>query len=146
MRIRTLPEETQPQVWTSQCVMCRFILLVTCNHGNGGCQHSCEDTAEGPECSCHPRYKMHSDGRSCLGEWWPQRWVRVSPSLLTTNPTLTQPELLIAFRTRGRVLPVHMPSSGFHAASHGAGAVLQTWNGGPVLPVRTWRALVPFLD
>ncbi|XP_036283093.1 signal peptide, CUB and EGF-like domain-containing protein 2 isoform X8 [Pipistrellus kuhlii] len=40
--------------------------VLTCNHGNGGCQHSCEDTAEGPECSCHPQYKMHTDGRSCL--------------------------------------------------------------------------------
>ncbi|XP_043759503.1 signal peptide, CUB and EGF-like domain-containing protein 2 isoform X6 [Cervus elaphus] len=40
--------------------------ILTCNHGNGGCQHSCEDTAEGPECSCHPQYKMHLDGRSCL--------------------------------------------------------------------------------
>ncbi|KAM9658467.1 signal peptide, CUB and EGF-like domain-containing protein 2 isoform 3-T3 [Trichechus inunguis] len=39
---------------------------MTCNHGNGGCQHSCEDTATGPECSCHPQYKMHTDGRSCL--------------------------------------------------------------------------------
>ncbi|XP_021023300.1 signal peptide, CUB and EGF-like domain-containing protein 2 isoform X4 [Mus caroli] len=40
--------------------------ILTCNHGNGGCQHSCEDSAEGPECSCHPRYRLHSDGRSCL--------------------------------------------------------------------------------
>lgn len=40
--------------------------ILTCNHGNGGCQHSCEDTAEGPECSCHPQYKMHTDGKSCL--------------------------------------------------------------------------------
>ncbi|XP_073072264.1 signal peptide, CUB and EGF-like domain-containing protein 2 isoform X9 [Manis javanica] len=40
--------------------------ILTCNHGNGGCQHSCEDTAEGPECSCHPQYKMLADGRSCL--------------------------------------------------------------------------------
>ncbi|XP_036906007.1 signal peptide, CUB and EGF-like domain-containing protein 2 isoform X4 [Sturnira hondurensis] len=40
--------------------------ILTCNHGNGGCQHSCEDTAEGPECSCHPQYKMHTDGRSCI--------------------------------------------------------------------------------
>uniref|UniRef100_A0A2I3HAC1 Signal peptide, CUB and EGF-like domain-containing protein 2 n=1 Tax=Nomascus leucogenys TaxID=61853 RepID=A0A2I3HAC1_NOMLE len=40
--------------------------ILTCNHGNGGCQHSCEDTANGPECSCHPQYKMHTDGRSCL--------------------------------------------------------------------------------
>ncbi|EDM17886.1 similar to Cegp1 protein (predicted) [Rattus norvegicus] len=40
--------------------------ILTCNHGNGGCQHSCEDTAEGPECSCHPHYRLHADGRSCL--------------------------------------------------------------------------------
>nr|XP_045002250.1 signal peptide, CUB and EGF-like domain-containing protein 2 isoform X2 [Jaculus jaculus] len=40
--------------------------VLTCNHGNGGCQHSCEDTAEGPECGCHPQYKLHTDGRSCL--------------------------------------------------------------------------------
>ncbi|XP_019511743.1 PREDICTED: signal peptide, CUB and EGF-like domain-containing protein 2 isoform X10 [Hipposideros armiger] len=40
--------------------------VLTCNHGNGGCQHSCEDAAEGPECSCHPQYKMHTDGKSCL--------------------------------------------------------------------------------
>ncbi|XP_073739035.1 signal peptide, CUB and EGF-like domain-containing protein 2 isoform X2 [Callorhinus ursinus] len=39
--------------------------VLTCNHGNGGCQHSCEDTAEGPACSCHPQYKIHADGRSC---------------------------------------------------------------------------------
>uniref|UniRef100_A0A8C3VRH1 Signal peptide, CUB and EGF-like domain-containing protein 2 n=1 Tax=Catagonus wagneri TaxID=51154 RepID=A0A8C3VRH1_9CETA len=40
--------------------------VLTCNHGNGGCQHSCEDTAAGPECSCHPQYQMHADGKSCL--------------------------------------------------------------------------------
>ncbi|XP_017355805.1 signal peptide, CUB and EGF-like domain-containing protein 2 isoform X3 [Cebus imitator] len=40
--------------------------ILTCYHGNSGCQHSCEDTADGPECSCHPQYKMHTDGRSCL--------------------------------------------------------------------------------
>ncbi|XP_037067469.1 signal peptide, CUB and EGF-like domain-containing protein 2 isoform X2 [Peromyscus leucopus] len=40
--------------------------ILTCNHGNGGCQHSCEDTAEGPECGCHPRYRLQADGRSCL--------------------------------------------------------------------------------
>ncbi|XP_021086119.1 signal peptide, CUB and EGF-like domain-containing protein 2 isoform X4 [Mesocricetus auratus] len=40
--------------------------ILTCNHGNGGCQHSCEDTVEGPECSCHPRYRLHADGRSCV--------------------------------------------------------------------------------
>uniref|UniRef100_A0A8D0VEE4 EGF-like domain-containing protein n=1 Tax=Sus scrofa TaxID=9823 RepID=A0A8D0VEE4_PIG len=38
---------------------------LTCGHGNGGCQHSCEDTAAGPECSCHPQSELHVDGRSC---------------------------------------------------------------------------------
>uniref|UniRef100_A0A452QA64 Signal peptide, CUB and EGF-like domain-containing protein 2 n=1 Tax=Ursus americanus TaxID=9643 RepID=A0A452QA64_URSAM len=46
--------------------------ILTCNHGNGGCQHSCEDTAEGPECSCHPQYEMHADGRSCLEDTAPE--------------------------------------------------------------------------
>ena len=81
---------TAPGVDISVFHVLIHFLLVTCNHGNGGCQHSCEDTAEGPECNCHPQYKMHLDGRSCLGEWWPQHWVRVFPSLLATNPTLTQ--------------------------------------------------------
>uniref|UniRef100_A0A5F8GYJ5 Signal peptide, CUB domain and EGF like domain containing 2 n=1 Tax=Monodelphis domestica TaxID=13616 RepID=A0A5F8GYJ5_MONDO len=40
--------------------------ILTCNHGNGRCQHTCEDKDEGPECSCHPEYRMHTDGRSCL--------------------------------------------------------------------------------
>uniref|UniRef100_A0A8C0KDY0 Signal peptide, CUB and EGF-like domain-containing protein 2 n=1 Tax=Canis lupus dingo TaxID=286419 RepID=A0A8C0KDY0_CANLU len=46
--------------------------ILTCNHGNGGCQHSCEDTADGPECSCHPQYKMHADGKSCLEDAVPE--------------------------------------------------------------------------
>uniref|UniRef100_A0A7N4PWR1 Signal peptide, CUB and EGF-like domain-containing protein 2 n=1 Tax=Sarcophilus harrisii TaxID=9305 RepID=A0A7N4PWR1_SARHA len=40
--------------------------ILTCNHGNGGCQHICVDTDEGPECSCHPKYRLHTDGKSCL--------------------------------------------------------------------------------
>uniref|UniRef100_A0A8D1BKD4 Signal peptide, CUB domain and EGF like domain containing 2 n=1 Tax=Sus scrofa TaxID=9823 RepID=A0A8D1BKD4_PIG len=58
--------QTQPGERKSQGFMCRFVfLLVTCGHGNGGCQHSCEDTAAGPECSCHPQSELHVDGRSC---------------------------------------------------------------------------------
>ncbi|XP_042302488.1 signal peptide, CUB and EGF-like domain-containing protein 2 isoform X2 [Sceloporus undulatus] len=39
---------------------------LTCNHGNGGCQHSCEDTDDGPVCGCHSEYTMHSSGKLCL--------------------------------------------------------------------------------
>uniref|UniRef100_A0AAY4BG71 Signal peptide, CUB and EGF-like domain-containing protein 3 n=1 Tax=Denticeps clupeoides TaxID=299321 RepID=A0AAY4BG71_9TELE len=39
--------------------------ILTCNHGNGGCQHTCEDTEQGPICRCHARYTLHPDGRSC---------------------------------------------------------------------------------
>ncbi|XP_038621090.1 signal peptide, CUB and EGF-like domain-containing protein 2 isoform X3 [Tachyglossus aculeatus] len=40
--------------------------ILTCNHGNGRCQHICDDTANGPECGCHPKYKVHPDGKACL--------------------------------------------------------------------------------
>ncbi|XP_015193504.2 signal peptide, CUB and EGF-like domain-containing protein 2 isoform X1 [Lepisosteus oculatus] len=40
--------------------------ILTCNHGNGGCQHSCEDTDLGLICRCHQRFVLHSDGKSCV--------------------------------------------------------------------------------
>ncbi|XP_075409632.1 signal peptide, CUB and EGF-like domain-containing protein 1 isoform X2 [Tenrec ecaudatus] len=39
---------------------------LTCNYGNGGCQHSCEDTDTGPTCGCHHKYALHTDGRTCI--------------------------------------------------------------------------------
>ncbi|XP_045869081.1 signal peptide, CUB and EGF-like domain-containing protein 1 isoform X1 [Meles meles] len=39
---------------------------LTCNYGNGGCQHSCEDTDAGPVCGCHQKYALHSDARTCV--------------------------------------------------------------------------------
>lgn len=45
-----------------------FCCIVTCNHGNGGCQHICEDTEQGPICRCHGRYELHADGRTCVGK------------------------------------------------------------------------------
>ncbi|XP_034434320.1 signal peptide, CUB and EGF-like domain-containing protein 2 isoform X4 [Hippoglossus hippoglossus] len=40
--------------------------ILTCNHGNGGCQHTCEDTENGPICKCHIRYTLQPDKRSCV--------------------------------------------------------------------------------
>ncbi|XP_035796806.2 signal peptide, CUB and EGF-like domain-containing protein 2 isoform X4 [Amphiprion ocellaris] len=40
--------------------------ILTCNHGNGGCQHMCEDTENGPICKCHVRYTLQPDKRSCV--------------------------------------------------------------------------------
>ncbi|KAM4666117.1 signal peptide, CUB and EGF-like domain-containing protein 2 isoform 6-T8 [Amazona ochrocephala] len=40
--------------------------ILTCNHGNGGCQHTCDDADDGPICGCHPKYIMHVDGKTCL--------------------------------------------------------------------------------
>ncbi|XP_075282159.1 signal peptide, CUB and EGF-like domain-containing protein 2 isoform X2 [Opisthocomus hoazin] len=40
--------------------------ILTCNHGNGGCQHMCDDADNGPLCGCHPKYIMHVDGKTCL--------------------------------------------------------------------------------
>uniref|UniRef100_A0AAR2LB16 Signal peptide, CUB and EGF-like domain-containing protein 2 n=1 Tax=Pygocentrus nattereri TaxID=42514 RepID=A0AAR2LB16_PYGNA len=40
---------------------------LTCNYGNGGCQHTCEDTEVGPVCGCHQKYALHSDSKTCIG-------------------------------------------------------------------------------
>ncbi|XP_072278437.1 signal peptide, CUB and EGF-like domain-containing protein 2 isoform X1 [Pyxicephalus adspersus] len=39
--------------------------ILTCAHGNGECQHTCNDTDSGPECSCHPKFTLLEDGKSC---------------------------------------------------------------------------------
>uniref|UniRef100_A0A671VNJ7 Signal peptide, CUB and EGF-like domain-containing protein 2 n=1 Tax=Sparus aurata TaxID=8175 RepID=A0A671VNJ7_SPAAU len=31
---------------------------LTCNYGNGGCQHTCDDTDTGPVCGCHQKYAL----------------------------------------------------------------------------------------
>uniref|UniRef100_A0A8C5T0P4 Signal peptide, CUB domain and EGF like domain containing 3 n=1 Tax=Laticauda laticaudata TaxID=8630 RepID=A0A8C5T0P4_LATLA len=41
---------------------------LTCNYGNGGCQHTCDDTDQGPKCGCHVRFVLHSDGKTCIGK------------------------------------------------------------------------------
>lgn len=44
------------------------VLPVTCNYGNGGCQHTCDDTDVGPVCGCHQKYALHSDSKTCIGK------------------------------------------------------------------------------
>ncbi|XP_005988472.1 signal peptide, CUB and EGF-like domain-containing protein 3 [Latimeria chalumnae] len=39
---------------------------LTCNYGNGGCQHTCDDTEQGPKCGCHMKFALHSDGKTCI--------------------------------------------------------------------------------
>uniref|UniRef100_A0A4W3KAX7 Signal peptide, CUB and EGF-like domain-containing protein 2 n=1 Tax=Callorhinchus milii TaxID=7868 RepID=A0A4W3KAX7_CALMI len=39
---------------------------LTCNYGNGGCQHTCDDTDQGPKCGCHVKFALHSDGKTCV--------------------------------------------------------------------------------
>uniref|UniRef100_A0A3P9QIY2 Signal peptide, CUB domain, EGF-like 2 n=1 Tax=Poecilia reticulata TaxID=8081 RepID=A0A3P9QIY2_POERE len=40
--------------------------ILTCNHGNGGCQHTCEDTEDGSICRCHVRYTLQPDKKTCV--------------------------------------------------------------------------------
>lgn len=55
-----------------QVILTLSSLIVTCNYGNGGCQHICEETDHGPKCSCHMKFVLHSDGKTCVGESSPQ--------------------------------------------------------------------------
>lgn len=43
------------------------LCTVTCNYGNGGCQHTCDDTEQGPRCGCHVKFVLHTDGKTCIG-------------------------------------------------------------------------------
>lgn len=39
--------------------------IQTCAAGNGGCQHNCTDTPDGPLCSCAHKYIMMNDKKTC---------------------------------------------------------------------------------
>ncbi|XP_022533294.2 signal peptide, CUB and EGF-like domain-containing protein 3 isoform X1 [Astyanax mexicanus] len=39
---------------------------LTCNYGNGGCQHICEETEHGPRCTCHIKFTLHTDLKTCV--------------------------------------------------------------------------------
>ena len=45
-----------------------LLLKVTCSLGNGGCHHKCDDGNSGPLCSCHAKYMLGEDGKTCTGE------------------------------------------------------------------------------
>lgn len=64
-----------------QVILTLSSLIVTCNYGNGGCQHICEETDHGPKCSCHMKFVLHSDGKTCVGEssppTSPQCWLQL---------------------------------------------------------------------
>uniref|UniRef100_A0A7N8XVB4 Signal peptide, CUB and EGF-like domain-containing protein 2 n=1 Tax=Mastacembelus armatus TaxID=205130 RepID=A0A7N8XVB4_9TELE len=60
--------------------------ILTCNHGNGGCQHTCEDTENGPICRCHARYTLQPDRTSCVGHSHTfMLWVVISETCAVNN-------------------------------------------------------------
>ena len=62
------------------CVdVCVYVFVgdvtVTCSLGNGGCQHRCTDGSDSPVCSCHDKYSLTADRRSCIGEYSKQHYM-----------------------------------------------------------------------
>ena len=39
-----------------------------CSTNNGGCQHTCTNTLGSFRCTCRSGYRLHSNGRNCIGE------------------------------------------------------------------------------
>uniref|UniRef100_A0A8C2MGL9 Signal peptide, CUB domain, EGF-like 3 n=1 Tax=Cricetulus griseus TaxID=10029 RepID=A0A8C2MGL9_CRIGR len=64
--------EGQPMAWElcspgkSRLTGLLSLCAVTCNYGNGGCQHTCDDTEQGPRCGCHVKFVLHTDGKTCI--------------------------------------------------------------------------------
>ena len=56
-----------------------------CNTNNGGCQHTCVNTAGSYQCQCRSGYRLSSNGRNCVGKWLAQiniLWIRMFHSFL----------------------------------------------------------------
>lgn len=48
-----------------------FLLCVDlneCSQANGGCQHECVNNHGGYECHCKPGFKLHHNGKDCMGK------------------------------------------------------------------------------
>ena len=45
-----------------------FIDTNECNTNNGGCQHSCINTAGSYQCWCNSGYRLSTNGKSCIGK------------------------------------------------------------------------------
>lgn len=43
----------------------RCVDINECLTDNGGCQHNCTNTPGSYQCTCHPTFKIQSDGKSC---------------------------------------------------------------------------------
>lgn len=52
-----------------------------CQVHNGGCQHRCVNTPGSYFCECKPGFRLHADGRTCLGKHSP------GPAFLTSAVT-----------------------------------------------------------
>ena len=48
-----------------------FVAIATCGVNNGGCDKRCNDTLQGPVCSCPEGYLLADDRKTCLGECSP---------------------------------------------------------------------------
>eukprot|EP00794_Sanderia_malayensis_P007138 gene7138-7943_t len=66
----------RPKSWTSGYYVCLRLELYGCAVGappttdhctsfNGGCQHKCTSTTNGPVCSCNNGYQLNTDGQTC---------------------------------------------------------------------------------
>lgn len=75
-----------PQIWRQPTVMrngkvsyfhalfseCLFLFpsadVDECQVHNGGCQHRCVNTLGSYYCECKPGFRLHTDGRTCIGK------------------------------------------------------------------------------
>jgi len=49
--------------------VCMYVTIATCGVNNGGCDRHCEDTDDGPVCSCPTGLLLdQKDLKTCLGQ------------------------------------------------------------------------------
>lgn len=50
------------------CLICSSADVNECQVHNGGCQHRCVNTRGSYYCECNPGFRLHIDGRTCIGK------------------------------------------------------------------------------
>lgn len=46
-----------------------FLDVNECEELNGGCQQTCVNTQGSYHCECSEGFRMHADGRTCIGKY-----------------------------------------------------------------------------
>lgn len=68
--------------------MCVCSDVNECEELNGGCQQTCVNTRGSHHCECSEGFRMHADGRTCIGKYLAEVFITFVVTILKVLPLL----------------------------------------------------------